>query len=224
MSALTDRLDRQRLNLQRLDWQKTNGLLPAVVQHAITGRVLMLGFMNEESLEKTLSTRQATFFSRSRQCLWMKGETSGNTLEVTGIEIDCDNDTLLVLAEPAGPTCHTGQASCFDGKDESRGFGYLGELESVIRERSNNHPDESYTARLLGDGVRRLAQKVGEEGVELALAAAAGDSEEVVNEAADLVYHLLVLLHQQGLGLADVTAELSSRSSRASRGRTTSSG
>jgi len=194
-----------------IDWDKGGGLVPAIIQHAITGRVLMLGYMNVEALERTTSSRRVTFFSRSRDRLWTKGETSGNTLELRDIELDCDADTLLVTAIPAGPTCHLETPSCFDRDTEQPGFGFVGRLEGIIRERMDEGSDESYTTQLVNAGVQRIAQKVGEEGVEVALAGMKGDREELVSESADLLYHLLVLLKQQGASLADVVQQLEAR-------------
>ena len=197
--------------VESIDWEKGGGLVPAIVQHATTGRVLMLGYMNAEALEKTLSSRLVTFFSRSRECLWTKGETSGNTLELRDIELDCDADTVLVTAIPAGPTCHLDTPSCFDRDTEQPGFGFVGQLEGIIRDRMDEGSDESYTAQLANAGVQRVAQKVGEEGVEVALAGMKGDREELVSESADLLYHLLVLLRQQGASFADVAKQLEAR-------------
>lgn len=191
-----------------LAWDKMDGLLPAIVQEADGGRVRMLGYMTREALEATLSSGTVTFYSRSQQRLWVKGETSGNVLNVVSVHADCDADAILVLAEPQGPTCHTGVDSCF-GIDTAPHF--LARLEAVIAERAAAPPDQSYTARLLDKGVKRIAQKVGEEGVETALAATAGDREELRNEAADLLYHLLVLLKANDLALGDVTDELKRR-------------
>ncbi|MCJ8191122.1 bifunctional phosphoribosyl-AMP cyclohydrolase/phosphoribosyl-ATP diphosphatase HisIE [Sphingomicrobium aestuariivivum] len=185
-----------------------DGLLPVVVQGGDDGRVRMLGYMDRAALEATLETGTVTFFSRSKQRLWVKGETSGNTLSVISIHADCDSDAILVIAEPAGPTCHKDMDSCFD-LDTAPHF--LARLEAVIAERAAADPDESYTARLLSKGTKRVAQKVGEEGVEAALAATVGDRDELTNEAADLLYHLLVLLKDQGLALSDVTDELQRR-------------
>lgn len=175
------------------DWGKGNGLLPAIVQDAASGRVLMLGFMNEEALEKTRASGHVTFFSRSKQRLWTKGETSGNLLELIDVQLDCDRDTLLVQARPHGPTCHTGTATCF-GNEILPPVGFLAELDRVIESRAGADPGSSYTAKLLNSGIKRCAQKVGEEGVEVALAATAGDRDELVEESADLLYHLLVVL------------------------------
>ena len=196
---------------EKIDWQKGDGLIPAIVQDAVTGRVLMLGYMNKEALDKTLRSKQVTFYSRSRKSLWTKGETSGNVLELRSNEVDCDGDTILIQAAPAGPTCHLDRASCFDVDTEQPGFGFIGQLESTIDQRMRLRPGDSYTAELSHDGVQRIAQKIGEEGVELALAAAQEDRTEIVSEAADLVYHVLVLLRQQGMTFADVARELQSR-------------
>lgn len=193
-----------------LDWDKGGGLLPAIVQDAETGRVLMLGYMNADALEKTRATGHVTFFSRSRKTLWTKGETSGNLLELVDIKADCDRDTLLVQARPSGPTCHTGTDTCF-GNERQPAVGFLAELEQVIDARNGADPGSSYTARLLADGVKRCAQKVGEEGVEVALAATAGDRDELVNESADLLYHLLVVLAAREVGLDDVVEVLQQR-------------
>jgi phosphoribosyl-ATP pyrophosphohydrolase/phosphoribosyl-AMP cyclohydrolase len=190
-----------------LDWAKGDGLLPAIVQDADDGRVLMLGYMNAEALKATCSSGRVTFYSRSRQQLWTKGETSGHHLELVDILPDCDRDTLLVLARPQGPTCHTGTATCFgDGRSPSAGF--LAELARTIEARSAADPEGSYTARLLAAGRQRCAQKVGEEGVEVALAAAAGERSELESEAADLLYHLLVCLRAAGTDLDRVMGEL----------------
>ncbi len=197
--------------VDRVDWEKGEGLVPAIVQHAVTGRVLMLGYMNAEALGKTLDGGLVTFFSRSRQCLWTKGETSGNTLTCRNIELDCDADTLLVFAVPAGPTCHRDLSSCFDEDVERAGFGFLGRLEQVISDRLEAGDSESYTATLAKAGAQRIAQKVGEEGVEVALAGASGNREALVSESADLVYHLLVLLKQQGASIAEVAQQLDDR-------------
>ncbi len=195
----------------RVDWEKGGGLVPAIVQHAISGRVLMLGYMNAAALTETLGSEWITFYSRSRQCLWTKGETSGNRLELHSIEVDCDGDTLLVSAMPHGPTCHLGTSSCFDRDEELPGFGFIGQLESIIADRQNHRRGDSYTAQLMHDGIRRIAQKVGEEGVEVALAAVEQDKQEIVGEVADLIYHVLVLLHHQDLSFSDVAQQLEKR-------------
>ncbi|MBP6515296.1 MAG: bifunctional phosphoribosyl-AMP cyclohydrolase/phosphoribosyl-ATP diphosphatase HisIE [Steroidobacteraceae bacterium] len=196
-----------------LDWAKGEGLLPAVVQHADTGQVLMLGYMDEEALRATLSTRNVTFFSRSKQRLWVKGETSGHYLELVEAVADCDLDTLLVKAQPRGPTCHTGEPTCFNEQHPPPALplAFLGTLERVIASRVAERPDGSYTARLFAQGTGRLAQKVGEEGVEVALAAVTSERDKVVSESADLLFHLMLLLKDRGIALADVVNELEAR-------------
>lgn len=194
----------------RLDWDKGAGLVPVIVQHAHDGRVLMLGYMNRAALEATQASGHVTFFSRSRQCLWTKGETSGNGLDLCAVHVDCDADTLLVMAMPRGPACHTGAATCF-GDETAPALGFLGELDALVADRAATRPDGSYTTRLFDSGTRCIAQKVGEEGVETALAAVSQTDQELIGESADLVYHLLVLLRARGLGLADVVAQLRSR-------------
>ena len=190
-----------------LDWDKQGGLLPAIVQDAATQRVLMLGYMNRDALRITLDTRRVTFFSRSRQCLWTKGEASGNTLALASMQVDCDRDTLLVQASPDGPTCHLGVASCFPQAPASM----LSDLDALIETRERERPDGSYTTRLFASGVRRIAQKVGEEGVETALAAVVQDDAALLGESADLLYHLLVLLRARGLSLDEVNGVLAKR-------------
>ncbi|MBL37032.1 MAG: bifunctional phosphoribosyl-AMP cyclohydrolase/phosphoribosyl-ATP diphosphatase [Xanthomonadales bacterium] len=197
-------------NLENLDWHKVDGLMPAVVQDAGTGRVLMLGYMNREALEKTRATGHVTFFSRSKQRLWTKGETSGNKLELAEIQADCDGDTLLVQAIPHGPTCHLGTDTCW-GDEVHPSAGFLARLERIVESRVGADPESSYTARLLSEGVKRCAQKVGEEGVEVALAAVAGDHDELVEESADLLYHLLVTLAASDVSLEEVCRTLESR-------------
>ena len=192
-----------------LAWGKMDRLLPAVVQDVASGQVLMLGYMDRAALDRTLESGLATFHSRSKGRLWTKGETSGNSLAVRAVHADCDGDALLVLAEPAGPTCHTGAASCF-GADVS-GPGWLSELARVVAERAGADPAASYTARLLDEGTTRVAQKVGEEGVELALAAATGDRDGAVGEAADLLFHLTVLMRSTGFSWDEVVGELKRR-------------
>lgn len=194
-----------------LAWDKQDGLLPAIVQDAATQRVLMLGYMDREALRTTLDTRRVTFFSRSRQRLWTKGETSGHTLELVAIETDCDGDTLLVQARPQGPTCHLGRESCFATAPSSANASFLHELDALIASRERERPADSYTTRLFEGGVRRIAQKVGEEGVETALAAVAQSDEALLGEVGDLLYHVLVLLRARGLGLADVESLLRQR-------------
>jgi phosphoribosyl-ATP pyrophosphohydrolase/phosphoribosyl-AMP cyclohydrolase len=198
-----------------LDWRKGDGLIPAVIQDADSARVLMLGYMNQAAFDETLKRERVVFYSRSRQTLWMKGETSGNVLRPVEIRLDCDSDTLLVLARPAGPTCHRGTRSCFGDEPPADGtigaLAFLAELESVINRHAHYSAETSYTARLLSQGPQRVAQKVGEEAVEVALAALASEPDEFIDEAADLVYHLLVLLHARNQSLADVTERLAHR-------------
>ena len=198
----------------RVDFAKGNGLAPAVVQDADTLQVLMLAYMDEAALAETLESGEATFFSRSRGGRWRKGESSGNRLAVVDVTLDCDGDTLLLRVRPSGPACHLGTTSCF-GAEAAPGLGRLGALARTIAVRAAAPPEESWTARLLAEGPRRVAQKVGEEGVECALAGAAGDTSEVCEEAADLLYHLAVLLHARGLGWADVMTVLERRAVRA---------
>lgn len=193
-----------------VDFEKGNGLVPAIVQDADSLQVLMLGYMNAQALEKTQDSGLVTFYSRSRNTLWTKGETSGNTLELVDITIDCDNDTLLVMARPKGPTCHTGTTSCF-GESEAPGLGFLAALESLIEGRKTASAESSYTASLLQGPLRRAAQKVGEEGVETALAAVAETPDKLISESADLIYHLLVLLAAKDIKFTDVIEELRGR-------------
>ena len=201
-------------DLESLAWDKQQGLLPAIVQHANSGIVLMLAYMNREALHATLERGVAVFYSRSRQRLWEKGETSGNALRVTGIHCDCDRDTLLLTALPTGPVCHEGTATCF-GDEPATAAGalsFLTELEQVIDARiTGNDSEASYTARVHAKGPRHVAQKVGEEGLEVALAAVGESDARLVSESADLLFHLLVLLRGRGLGLKGVAAELSAR-------------
>ncbi len=196
--------------LDGLDWSKGDGLLPVVVQDADTLAVLMLGYANAESLELTLATGHMTFYSRSRQRLWTKGESSGNVLAVVAVRIDCDNDTLLVSARPAGPTCHTGSESCFDRAPGN----FLGRLDALVQQREQQRPAGSYTTRLFEDGIRRIAQKVGEEGVEAALAGVVQDDAALLGESADLLFHLIVLLRARGLSLDDAVQVLAGRHAR----------
>jgi phosphoribosyl-ATP pyrophosphohydrolase/phosphoribosyl-AMP cyclohydrolase len=196
-----------------LDWAKGGGLLPAVVQHAVSGTVLRLGFMSREALELTLRERRVTFFSRTRACLWTKGATSGNSIDVDSVTTDCDRDSLLVLGRPRGPVCHTGAAECFAGQPQTAAgaLAFLSRLESVIAQRIAEQPDSSYTAKLHARGVTRMAQKVGEEALEVALAAVGGDEGALVGESADLLFHLLVLLKSRNRSLAEVVHELELR-------------
>jgi phosphoribosyl-ATP pyrophosphohydrolase/phosphoribosyl-AMP cyclohydrolase len=190
-----------------LDWNKGDGLLPVIVQDASNLRVLMLGYMSREALDATLASRRVTFFSRSRQRLWTKGESSGHVLELVSVDVDCDNDTLLVLARPQGPTCHLQRPSCFPSAPSA----FLGDLDALIERRERERPADSYTTRLFEGGIRRIAQKVGEEGVETALAAVAQDEAALLGESADLLYHLTVLLRARGLSLADAIEVLRAR-------------
>ncbi|HLX12308.1 MAG TPA: bifunctional phosphoribosyl-AMP cyclohydrolase/phosphoribosyl-ATP diphosphatase HisIE [Bacteroidota bacterium] len=205
-------------NIDKINFSKLNGLVPAVIQDSADGSVLMLGFMNREALQKTLAEKQVVFWSRSKQRLWKKGETSGNFLDVQSIALDCDGDALLISAKPHGPTCHTGERSCFGSRPSppaplptgERGDA-IAELASVIHERKMTMPEDSYTAKLFRKGISRIAQKVGEEAVELAIAAQYPDKQRCIEESADLLYHLLVLLEEKGIGLSDVYTELNSR-------------
>ena len=197
-------------NSNKLAWDKMDNLLPAIVQDALSGKVLMQGYMDQYALAKTLETGKVTFFSRSKQRLWTKGETSGNTLDLVSVACDCDQDSLLVLANPNGPTCHTGVESCwFDGNTPA--FTFLADLERVLAARKDADPKSSYTASLYNKGIKRIAQKVGEEGVETALAATVHDKEELKNEAADLLYHLTVLLQASDMSLNDALDVLRER-------------
>ncbi|PHM69049.1 bifunctional phosphoribosyl-AMP cyclohydrolase/phosphoribosyl-ATP diphosphatase HisIE [Xenorhabdus sp. KJ12.1] len=197
--------------IEKLDWEKVDNLMPVIVQHAVSGTVLMMGYMNREALNATLNSGKVTFFSRTKQRLWTKGESSSYFLELSEIYPDCDNDTLLILANPIGPTCHKGTESCF-GPAQTQ-WGFLYQLEQLLASRKNASPDSSYTARLYASGTKRIAQKVGEEGVETALAATVNDREELTNEAADLLYHLLVLLQDQNLDLSCIIRQLQKRHS-----------
>lgn len=202
------------MSIENLAWEKMGGLIPAIVQDSFDGRVLMQGYMNQEALDVTLESGKVTFWSRSQNKLWTKGETSGNTLDLVEIHVDCDRDCLLVRAVPEGPTCHLGTDTCFDGQGKvAPELAFLAELERVIAERDKQRPKGSYTTTLLEAGVKRIAQKVGEEGVETALAATAGDDEELLNESADLIYHLLVLLRSRNLELGSIVEVLKTRHS-----------
>jgi len=193
-----------------IDFSKyADGLVPAIVQDVSTGSVLMLGFMNSEALDVTESSGRVTFFSRSKQRLWTKGETSGNFLEVVSITPDCDNDTLLIQAHPAGPVCHTGTDTCFG--DNKTSLSFLIELESVIASRAAAPVEGSYVSKLFSKGLNKIAQKVGEEAVETVIAAKDDDIDAFNNEAADLLFHLLVLMRAKGIGLGDITSVLKDR-------------
>jgi len=193
----------------QLDFAKDGGLVPAIVQHWLSGEVLMLGYMDAEALAVTRSSGLVTFRSRSKQRLWTKGESSGHVLRLKGMHADCDADALLVLAEPVGPTCHRGTRSCFG--EAVTPLAALAELDALVAQRETERPHASYTTRLFESGVRRIAQKVGEEGVETALAAVAQDEAALLGEAADLVYHLTVLLRARGLGWSELAKTLASR-------------
>jgi phosphoribosyl-ATP pyrophosphohydrolase/phosphoribosyl-AMP cyclohydrolase len=196
--------------MMEIDFRKySDGLVPAVVQDAGTGRVLMVGFMNERALEETLATHRVTFFSRSRNELWTKGETSGNYLDLVEIKADCDNDTLLLTAKPAGPVCHTGKDTCFG--EANRPFDFVSELEAVILDRKTNPNETSYTSSLFSKGIDKIAQKVGEEAVELIIEAKGEDETRFKEEASDLLYHLLVLFAEKNVSLADILTTLRSR-------------
>jgi phosphoribosyl-ATP pyrophosphohydrolase/phosphoribosyl-AMP cyclohydrolase len=199
-------------DFSRLDWAKSGGLLPAIVQHWLTGEVLMLGYMNADALAQTQAIGKVTFYSRSKQRLWTKGESSGHALVLKSIRVDCDADTLLVQADPRGPTCHFGTTSCF-GDEVRPPLGFLAELDTLVASRKAELPEGSYTTQLFNSGTRRIAQKVGEEGVETALAAVTQGDDELLGEAADLIFHLTVLLRARGFGLADVTRVLLRRHS-----------
>ncbi len=196
-------------DVECLDWNKGEGLLPTIVQDARDGRVLMLAYMTREALERTQKTGRVTFYSRSRRCLWAKGETSGHYLNLVSIHADCDADALLVLAEPQGPVCHTGAPTCFDGVSSPSGF--IVQLDALIAEREHERPPDSYTAELFVAGIPRIARKVGEEAIETALAAVGESDKAFLGEAADLMYHLLVLLQARALSLEDLEATLYAR-------------
>ncbi len=198
------------MDTEKLAWTKMDGLLPAIVQDADTAEVLMLGYMNAEALQRTKDTKLVTFFSRSRQTLWTKGETSGNTLALVDIKTDCDADALLVVARPNGPTCHLGHQTCF-GEAPALPLSFLARLQRVVEQRHSKRPEGSYTTALFEMGTRRIAQKVGEEGVETALAAATEDDENLIDESADLLFHLLVLLTQREQNLQTVLRRLADR-------------
>ena len=194
-----------------IDFDKMNGLVPAIIQDANTKNVLMLGFMNKEAYDKTVATGKVTFWSRSRNCLWTKGETSGNYLELVNIQNDCDNDTLLVKAIPHGPTCHTGTDTCWGEENTDNPLLFIGELQDFIEKRHEEMPEGSYTTRLFNDGIKKIAQKVGEEALESMIEAVDGDNDKMVYEVADMMYHLLVMLTAKGLRIEDIANELAKR-------------
>ena len=198
----------------KIDFEKMGGLVPAIIQDATTRKVLMLGFMNEEAYQKTLDTKHVTFWSRTRQTLWTKGETSGHFLNLVDMKVDCDNDTLLIQANPIGPTCHTGTDTCWGEENrEQQGspLQFLSELQDFIDKRKQEMPEGSYTTKLFRDGVNKIAQKVGEEALETVIEATNGTSDHLVYEASDLLYHLIVLLTEKGLRIEDVANELHRR-------------
>ncbi len=195
----------------KIDFEKMGGLVPAIVQDARTKNVLMLGFMNKEAYQKTIDTKHVTFWSRTRQTLWTKGETSGNFLDLVSMQIDCDNDTLLVKAIPNGPTCHTGTDTCWGEDNDMNPLLFLTELQDFINKRKVEMPEGSYTTKLFTKGVNKIAQKVGEEALETIIEATNGTSENLIYEASDLLYHLLVLLTEKGLRIEDIATELQKR-------------
>jgi len=197
-------------NINELSWQKMDNLIPAIIQHSATGAVLMQGYMSKESLAATFDSGKATFFSRSKQTLWLKGETSGNFLNVEQVLADCDQDSLLIACTPVGPSCHLGTESCFPEQKLTQ-QNFLSQLEQVIASRKGDDPKESYTAHLFSRGTTKMAQKVGEEGVEVALAAVAETKEDLLGECADLFYHTLVLLADQNINLNEVMSVLQER-------------
>lgn len=195
----------------KIDFEKMGGLVPAIVQDARTKNVLMLGFMNEEAYQKTVDTKHVTFWSRTRQTLWTKGETSGHFLDLVSMQIDCDNDTLLVKAIPNGPTCHTGTDTCWGENNDMNPLLFLTELQDFINKRKEEMPEGSYTTSLFTKGINKIAQKVGEEALETVIEATNGTNDHLVYEASDLLYHLLVLLTEKGLRIEDVASELQKR-------------
>ena len=194
-----------------IDFEKMNGLVPAIIQDSITKNVLMLGFMNEEAYQKTLATKRVTFYSRSRKCLWTKGETSGNYLELVSMKPDCDNDTLLVKVIPHGPSCHTGTDTCWGEENKRNPLLFLSELQDFINKRHEEMPEKSYTTSLFKDGTNRMAQKVGEEALEAVIEAVSGNDDRLIYECSDMFYHLVVLLTSKGLRIEQVAAELAER-------------
>ena len=198
------------IKLDEIDWDKSQGLVPAIVQNIDNGQILMLAYMDRAALAQTISSKKVTFFSRSKNRLWTKGETSGNWLDYISGEMDCDADTLLIQARPQGPSCHTGSVTCFNDQTPSN-IGFLDQLGRLITERHKTMPEGSYTTSLFAEGKARIAQKVGEEGVELALARMKDDSAEMANEAADVLFHMMVLLEDAGLSLADAITVLQDR-------------
>lgn len=194
-----------------INFEKQNGLVPAIIQDSVTLNVLMLGYMNEEAYKKTISTKKVTFYSRSRKCLWTKGETSGNYLELVSIKTDCDNDTLLIRAIPHGPTCHTGTDTCWGEDNKKNPVLFLTELQDFINKRHEEMPENSYTTSLFKDGTERMAQKVGEEALEAVIEAVKGDNKRLIYESSDMLYHLIVLLTSKSLRIEQVISELAER-------------
>ena len=194
-----------------IDFEKMGGLVPAIIQDNVTRKVLMLGFMNKEAYDKTVETGKVTFWSRTRNCLWTKGETSGNVLRVVKILNDCDNDTLLIKVNPAGPVCHTGADTCWNETNERNPLLFLTELQDFINKRHEEMPEGSYTTSLFKDGLNRMAQKVGEEALELVIEATNGTNDRLIYEGSDMLYHLIVLLTSKGLRIEDMAAELAER-------------
>lgn len=194
-----------------IDFEKSGGLVPAIIQDAATRNVLMLGYMNREAYEKTVATGRVTFYSRSRRCLWTKGETSGNYLNVVSMAADCDNDTLLVKAVPEGPTCHKGTDTCWGEANTPHPLAFLTELQDFIEKRRREMPEGSYTTSLFNDGTNRMAQKVGEEALEMVIEAVGGTDERMIYEGADMLYHMMVLLTSKGLRIEDLARELRER-------------
>lgn len=195
----------------KIDFDKMGGLVPAIIQDAVTKNVLMLGFMNEEAYQKTIDTKKVTFWSRTRNCLWTKGETSGNYLNLVDIRLDCDNDTLLVKVQPQGPTCHLGTDTCWGEDNSLNPILFLSELQNFIDKRHQEMPENSYTTSLFKKGINKMAQKVGEEATETIIEATNGTNDQLVYESSDLLYHLIVMLTAKGLSIEDVASELIKR-------------
>lgn len=194
-----------------INFDKMNGLVPAIIQDATTRKVLMLGFMNKEAYEKTVETGKVTFYSRTKERLWTKGEQSGNFLNVVSIQNDCDQDTLLIQVHPTGPVCHTGTDTCWDEKNEANPLLFLSELQDFIEKRYQEMPEGSYTTSLFKDGLNRMAQKVGEEALEAVIEAVNGSNERLIYEGSDMLYHLIVLLTAKGMRIEDMASELQQR-------------
>ena len=194
-----------------IDFEKMGGLVPAIIQDAVTKNVLMLGFMNREAYDKTIATKNVTFWSRTRQCLWTKGETSGNFLRLVSIQVDCDRDTLLVKVQPQGPTCHKGTDTCWGETNERNPLLFLSELQDFIEKRHQDMPKDSYTTSLFNKGINKMAQKLGEEALETVIEATNGTNDRLVYEAADMFYHLIVLLTDKGLRIENIAEELQAR-------------